>query len=150
MLHVAEQNPHVTIIGDLSKGDNIPSETFDCIIFTQTLHIIFDFAAAIRTLRRILKNDGVLLATFPGITRISRYDMDRWGHYWSFTTRAAQTIFEKEFSEDSLAIETNGNVLAAIAFLQGISADELSADELETKDPNFELIISVRAGPTAG
>lgn len=145
VLHIAENKPDVTIIGDLSKGDNIPSVTFDCVILTQTLHIIYDFRAAVQTIYRILKPGGVLLATFPGITRISRYDMDRWGHYWSYTTRSAHRIFENDFAPDDIEIETHGNVLTAIAFLHGISAHELTADELAYSDPDYELLITVRA-----
>ena len=86
-----------------------------------------------------------MLATFPGITRISRYDMDRWGHYWSYTTRSAHRIFENNFSPGDVEIETHGNVLTAIAFLHGVSAHELSADELAYSDPDYELLITVRA-----
>jgi hypothetical protein len=36
-------------------------------------------------------------------------------------------------------------VLAAAAFLQGLSSRELRADELDYHDPDYELLICVRA-----
>ncbi|MGL6345186.1 MAG: glycosyltransferase, partial [Waterburya sp.] len=53
--------PSVSIVADLTSADNIPSDSFDCIILTQTLQFIYDFRAAIKTIYRILKPGGVLL-----------------------------------------------------------------------------------------
>ena len=55
-----------TIVGDLSSGEGLPADTFDCVICTQTLHVIWDFRAAIRNLQRMLKPGGVLLDDRPG------------------------------------------------------------------------------------
>jgi SAM-dependent methyltransferase len=145
VLHVAENSPKITITGDLTSADHIPSDRFDCIILTQTLQFIYDVPAAVRTLYRILKSGGVVLATVPGISKISRYDMNRWGHYWSFTTKSMQCIFETVFPVQGLEIEARGNVVAAIAFLHGLTAGELRRKELDYVDPDYELLITVRA-----
>ena len=145
VLHVVEGNPLATIVADLTCADNIPSNTFDCIIFTQTLQFIYDVRAAIRTLYRILKPDGVLLATCHGISQISRSDMDRWGEYWRFTTLSARLLFEEVFPEENIEVRAHGNVLAAISFLHGLAAEELKKQELDYHDPNYELMITVKA-----
>ena len=67
ILHVHEGNPKATIVSDLSSSEGIPSDAFDCAIVTQTLQCIFEPFTALRTLHRILKPGGVLLATVPGI-----------------------------------------------------------------------------------
>ncbi len=145
ILHVSEEDPHATIIGDLTNADHIPSNTFTCIICTQTLHLIYDMDAAIRTLCRILEPGGVLLATFPGISQISRYDMDRWGDYWRLTSASARRLFENRFIDaDPLNVEVFGNALSAIAFLQGISSNELKVHEMDAHDPDYQLLIAVR------
>src|SRR5262249_31544196 len=82
VLHVTPGHPRATITADLTCADHIQSETFDCIILTQTLQFIYDVRAVLCTLYRILKPGGVLLATFPGISQIARYDMEHWGEYW--------------------------------------------------------------------
>ena len=93
VLHVAPQHPGATITADLTCADHLPSETFDCVIFTQTLQFIYDVRAALRTLYRILKPGGVLLATGNGISQIARWDMDHWGEYWRFTSLSARKLF---------------------------------------------------------
>lgn len=145
VLHVADPAQQVTIIGDLTDASHIQSETFDCIILTQTLQTIFDVTAAVRTVHRILKPGGVALVTIPGISQISRYDMERWGYYWSFTTQSAEKLFGAAFPRDHLQIQTYGNVLAAIAFLHGLASQELDSKELEYADPDYQLLITVRA-----
>ena len=145
VLHVVEGNPQATIVADLSAGNHLPAERFDCIICTQTLQYIYDVQAALRTLHRLLKPGGALLVSVPGISQLSRYDMDRWGEYWRFTTRSAHRLFGDLFSNGEVAVEAHGNVLAALAMLHGLAAGELRAEELNAWDPNYEVAILVRA-----
>jgi len=145
VLHVAPGQPQATIVGDLTCEDTLPASTFDCVILTQTLQFIYDASAALRTINRALKPGGVLLATFPGITPISRYDMERWGHFWSFTTLSGRRLFEESCSWAGVQVESFGNVLTAVALLYGLAAEELHPEELNHHDPDYEVIIAVRA-----
>nr|NIO65453.1 methyltransferase [Gammaproteobacteria bacterium]NIQ26167.1 methyltransferase [Gammaproteobacteria bacterium] len=43
-----------------------------------------------------------------------------------------------------VSVEAHGNVLACLAFLHGISADELKPRELEHNDPGLQLVITAR------
>jgi SAM-dependent methyltransferase len=145
VLHVAEQKEHVTLIGSLTDQSSIPAASFDCLIVTQTLQLIYEVQAAIYTIYHSLKPGGVALITVPGISQISRYDMDRWGHYWSFTTRSVENLFTAIFPLDHLQIEAHGNVLAAICFLHGLASEELRPAELDYTDANYQLLITIRA-----
>lgn len=146
VMHSVAGNPLATIVGDLTRADHIPSDTFDCIIFTQTLQMIFDPRAAVATLHRILKPGSILLVTVPGITKIARREgLDPWGEYWHFTTQSANRLFSEFFPPAQLQINTSGNITSAIAMLHGLAAEELAPDELEHCDPDYEVIISVRA-----
>jgi hypothetical protein len=91
---------------------------------------------------RALKPGGSVLATVPGISQISRYDMDRWGDFWRFTDASARALFDV-FEEVEIA--TDGNVGAACGFLQGVAAEELGADVLEARDPDYQLLITIVA-----
>ena len=42
-------------------------------------------------------------------------------------------------------VDVHGNVLAAISFLHGLSAAELTVSELEARVPGYEVTIAVRA-----
>lgn len=146
VLHAVPGNSQATIVADLQHAEQIPSELFDCIICTQTLLVIYDVRAALRTLYRILKPGGVLLVTVPGCAhQIAREDMERWGDYWRFTSLAVRRLFEECFQPAQIEIETFGNVLTAISFLHGLAAAELQPEELDYRDPNYEVTIAVRA-----
>jgi hypothetical protein len=145
ILNFTPDNPDATIIADLTTANNIESNTFDCIILTQTLQCIYDHKSALFHVHRILKPGGVVLATLSGISQISRYDMDRWGEYWRFTSLSAKHLFTEFFQEDQVTIEVYGNVLAAISLLEGLASSELEKEELDFRDQDYEIVIAVRA-----
>ncbi len=145
VLNAIAGNPEATIVADLTNAGHVPSESFDCILLTQTLQMIFDVQAALVTLRRILKKRGVLLATLPGLAPISRYDMERWGDYWRFTSLAARRLFMTAFLPSEITVEAYGNLGSATAFLHGLAAEDLGAEELSRRDPDYEVLIAVRA-----
>jgi SAM-dependent methyltransferase len=145
VLHIEAGHPKTTIVADLTHPDSLPPDAFDCVICTQTLPVIYDLRAAAHTLQRILKPGGVLLATVPGISKISRYDMDRWGYYWGFTSLATQRLLAEVFGAAQVDVRAHGNVLAAVAFLHGLAAEELEQAELEYHDPDYEVNITARA-----
>jgi len=146
VLHYTSGNPMATIVGDLTKADNIDSNTFDCIILTQTLQMIYDFRAAIRHIHRILKPDGVLLVTSHGTSKLCRIlGEDQWGEYWRFTGQSSQIMFEEFFKSGNVKVSSYGNVLSAISFLEGLTASELTRQELDYHDRKYEVLIGVRA-----
>ena len=145
VLHVTSDDPHATVVADLSRCNHILSDTFDCIIVTQTLQYIYDVRAAVRNLHRIVKPGGAALLTMPGISQISRYDMEHWGEHWRFTDLSARRLFEEAGPWDSLQVQAHGNVLAAIAFLHGLAVEELRREELDHYDPDYQVLITVRA-----
>lgn len=146
VLNYVEGNPQATIVADLTNASNIPNNSFDCIIITQTLQMIYDIQAAVETLYRITKPGGVVLVTSHGITRVARREgIDSWGEYWHFTSQSKKHLFEQLFSAENVSVQTYGNVLSTISSLHGLSATELEKDELDHCDPNYELIVTVRA-----
>lgn len=142
VLHVVEGNPDATIVGDLTNADHISSDTYDCLVLTQTLHLIYDMRSALETIHRILKPAGVALITFPGISQVSH---DEWKDYWCWglTPVSARKLFEEFFPSENTKIESFGNVLTAVSFLQGIAAQELHQEELDYFDPSYPVLITV-------
>jgi hypothetical protein len=144
ILDILPDNPQATIISDLTNSEQIPSNQFHCVIVTQTLQCIYDVKAAIRTLHRLLAPAGVLLATIPGINRthLTAWN-DSW--FWAFTSTSVQRLFEEFFPASNLTVRVYGNVLSSIAFLHGLAVEEVTQDELDFSDPDYELVITVRA-----
>ena len=145
ILMATEGNPQATIVGDLTSAPQIPSDTFDCAIVTQTLQFVYDVRAAFATLHRVLAPGGVLLATVPGLTRISPPEDGEWGEWWHYTSRSARRLAEEAFGEGSVEVRAYGNVLTASAFLYGLAASDLRAEELEAHDRLYEVILGIRA-----
>lgn len=144
VLHVAAAHPGVTIVGDLTSASQVPSDAFDCVILTQTLHLIYEIQAAIKTVFRILKPGGWLLATVPGISQTS---VDEWAAtwHWSMTQLSLRKQLGECFPEGLVKVEAHGNVLVAISFLQGLSVTELRQEELDFRDEQYEMLITARA-----
>ena len=145
ILHADDSNPRATLIGDLAAGDALPGDAFDCFICTQTLTYIYDVQRAVRTIHRILKPGGVVLATVPGISQMSPYDRDRWGEYWRFTAQSLGRVLGDVFGAGNVEVEAYGNVLASTAFLQGLCAGDLSKDELDHRDQRYQMLVAGRA-----
>jgi SAM-dependent methyltransferase len=144
VLDVEESNPNATYIADLTDCPQVPSERFDCVILTQTLHMIYDVRAVLRTAHRILAPGGVVLATIPGISQIdSGSGRDTW--FWYLTPRCAKLLFEEAFPPEHVQIEPHGNVLAAVAFLHGLALEEMKTRDLDVLDPLYPVITGVRA-----
>ena len=144
VLNLHEGVEGTTFVDDLTIGDTLPSSSFDCVILTQTLNLIFDMKAALQTIYRILKPGGVLLCTVPGITQIA---YEGWNHswYWGLTTNSAAKLAGQVFPETSVQADSYGNVLSATAFLQGLADCELTRDELDAVDREYQVTVVLKA-----
>ena len=144
ILHIDKKNPKATIIGDLSNIPHLPPSSFDCIILTQTLHLIYSYKEALETCYRILKPGGTLLITVPGISHI---DQGGWKKYWfwSFTDSSISRMLSEIFSAENVFVETFGNVLVATAFLYGIGLPEIKKEQMDYTDPHYQVIICATA-----
>ena len=145
VLHAADGNPKATLVGDLASGDGLPRDRYDCIICTQTLQSIYRVQDAVHTLYQALRPEGVVLATVPGISQALRPDRDQWGDYWRFTTTSARKVFEEAFPAEEVKVEAYGNLVSATAFLHGLVVEDLLPQELDPRDPDYELLIAIRA-----
>ncbi len=145
VLHAAPGNPLATYVADLANAPQIPSNRFDCMICTQTLHVIADMPAAMATIHRILRPGGVLLATFPGISRVYQDAEGRWADYWRVTAHSARRLALQNFDEADVHVRVYGNVLSATAFLHGVAAEELTATELDYYDELYPVTVGLRA-----
>lgn len=144
VLQIEPANRDATIIGDLGTGENIPRETFDCMIVTQTFHLIYEVQNAIANCYAALKPGGVLLASFPGICQLNQHDRERWGDFWRFTTMSVARVCKENFPTDDSEIKGHGNVLVAISYLDGLAIEDMLPRELDYHDPDYDIVITAR------
>ncbi|MCI7485562.1 MAG: hypothetical protein MSA68_06420, partial [Helicobacter sp.] len=91
------------------------------------------------------ESGGVALVSVASLCPISEYDYKRWGDYWRFTDMGIKRDFEEVFGVGNVEVVSYGNVLSATAEIQGISAQELTTQELFYHDKNYPVIIGIKA-----
>ncbi len=146
VIDVDATNPDATLIADLTAPDALPEAAYDCFVLTQTLHLVYDVHAVVRSCARLLKPGGVLLCTAPAVRRIDYEDGGlQAGDFWRFTEASLRRLFAEAFAPGGVEVQSFGNVLAATAFLYGLAPRELTPGELDHVDPWFPVLYGVRA-----
>jgi SAM-dependent methyltransferase len=141
ILHVDDTNPRATLVGDLTKPNNLPSNTFDCIICTHVLHVIFDLERAVADLHRILRPGGALLVAAPLVSM----DDPEWHELWRFTKEGLRRLLAGAFGEGQVEVRAYGNSLTASGQLRGLVAEEFTPEELNCHDQRFAVEICAKA-----
>jgi len=142
ILDIDPANQQATVVADLAAADSINDDSFDCFILTQTLQLIYDVRSAIVHAHRILRPGGVLLVTIPAVSRLAG---EGYTDYWRFTPASCARLFGEIFGPDDVTITAYGNVLSAVAFLEGMACEELSKWELDVIDERYPVLLTIRA-----
>lgn len=143
VLDVDADNPAATVVADLTHAPQIPDDRYDCIVLTQTLHLVYDVHAAVSECRRILRPGGTLLVTMPSLSRCSRELLH--SDFWRITPAGAARLFGDAFGAEQVEVSSSGNAVLAAAFLMGVAVEEVSPRVLHRMDPLFPMVVTVRA-----
>ena len=128
---------------DLTKPETLPQDKYDVFICTQTFHHIFDVKQAVYGAWSLLKPGGVMLSSVCGCaTKI--YRDPEYDHYWGFTDTGYERLLREQFGE-GVRVKGYGNVMAATAFIQGVSLEEIDASLLDKNDSDFAVCICAAA-----
>jgi SAM-dependent methyltransferase len=138
IVDIDPRNGDATIIADLADPGSLPEGAFDCVIVPQTLVYVRDPFAAVENLFQSLAPGGALLITTPAIARVDpdAPDEDR----WHLTAAGLAEIIRRACPGATSTVEAAGNPMLAIAFLQGITSEELRPNELEAEHPLFPIV----------
>ncbi len=128
---------------DLSTGEGVEENKFDCLICTQTIQFIYDIEAAVSSIVKMLKPGGVGLITANGIVQISLHDYWKWGDYWRVTEMTMQRIAEKSHVMH-YEIASYGNVRVAAAEMYGLCVEDLLADSFDLQDEQYPVIVTMK------
>lgn len=145
VLHAPPGAPGATLVADLTDPSQLPERRFDCFICTQTLNFVYDVRRALEGAHRLLAPGGTLLLTVAGVSRVSRFDRERWGCFWGFTPQSVERLLmDSSFEVRSSAVY--GNVLAATAFLHGLAVEDMPDPSLlDRADPDYPVILAAAA-----
>lgn len=149
VLHPDPEWPEATLHGNLTDPCAFEGNLFDCVILTQTLHLIYDMRAVLRTMVKILKPGGTLLATAPCISKI--YHLNEPAHLkldqdsWRLTRWSFSRLLGEFFPPDHVEVSAAGNLAVNAAFLYGLAAEDLPSAILQQNDPENEMILLAMA-----
>lgn len=141
ILNKEKDHSSSTIVADLTKPNDIPSNTFDCIICTYVLHIVPESEKMISELHRILKPGGVLLVAVPNIT----ITYPKYNELWRFTAQGLHFVLARSFESQAVTVQTYGNCLVAAGELRGMRAFDFTQAQLRYNDPRYAVIVCARA-----
>lgn len=141
ILHHNTENPLATIVADLTGVNDIPSNTFDCIICTYVLHLVPEVEAMVAELHRILKPGGVLLVAVPNIT----VHYDEFDEFWRFTGAGMRVLLGRSFGKQQVTTQSFGNAITAMRELYGLGASSCRSKLLTQQDPRYALAVCARA-----
>ncbi len=141
ILHQDNSNSLATLIADLTKPNDLPSNAFDCIICTHVLHVIFDLKKAISELHRILKPNGVLLVVVPNVSMCG----PEYHELWRFTSEGLQMLLAEVFKDENITMRAYGNSLVTAGDFRGLVTHEFSQRELNYHDFRFASEVCARA-----
>lgn len=141
ILNLETDIPDTTIVADLTKRNSIPGDTFDCIICTYVLHIIYEKEKAVAELFRILKPGGVLFVSVPSIT----IHYQQFPELWRFTVDGLHAMLSENFGAPNVTARGYGNSLTAAGEIRGLAVGDFTESELAYHDPRYPLIVCARA-----
>ncbi|MDP8959272.1 MAG: class I SAM-dependent methyltransferase [Actinomycetota bacterium] len=143
VLDIDPGNPEAGVIADLGEPGSLPTRRYDCFIMTQTLHLIRRPEVALRNAWEALRPGGVLLLTVPALSRHHPQPGPS-QDFWRYTPAGLAALLEGVLPEAGTVVIGYGNLLACVAFLEGLAAHELRPKELGIHDPHFPLIVGAR------
>ena len=137
------ENPEATFIADLSAEDALPVGRYDCVICTQTLHLIADVDTTLRNLYGALRPGGVLLLTAPFATKVE-FTYEHAPDLWRFTPAGLRETIRRAIGLENVHVEHPGNLQTLTAFLHGLAAEEVDQAAFLVDDPRFPVFNGVR------
>jgi hypothetical protein len=138
-------NLRATLIADLQVAGSLAPDSYDCVILTQTLHLLRRPGQCIRNCFAALRSDGVLLATAPSVSRVSPTYPH--GDFWRFTPAGIAELFGRYWPGD-VTVDAFGNLRTCMAFLIGEVVEDLPDVVLDHHDLRFPLTVAVEATKT--
>lgn len=136
-------NPRATLIADLSQSASLPTDTFDCLVITQTLQYIPAPERSLAVCVEALRPGGSLLVAVPALAAHDAHEPTEADH-WRFWPAGLLSLLRRVAPQADHTVTGYGNLVATIAFLHGLSAEELKPAELRHSDPRFPVVVCAR------
>jgi SAM-dependent methyltransferase len=140
--HTVDIDPtfQATYTCDLADAAQIPSDRYDCFLAPNTLQHLAALEPALRTMLRVTRPGGTLLASAAGLLPL----ITDGGDYWRLSADGWRRVLAQQWPACDVTVEAHGNCLAAVAAMYGLAQEELSRDEIEAHDPRYPVLVTIR------
>lgn len=136
---------------DLSTGEGVVCEKFDCLICTHTLSYVLNLENAIDNLLKMIKPGGNLLITVSGMLHSpSAQELEDYKLLYGILPAVIRKILARYCDEIEYSLETYGNLKCAVATLYGVSSDAFTREELLIVDEDYPLLVGVKIRKNKG
>jgi hypothetical protein len=134
-------NPHADLVTDLCVPGALHHEQVDSVVLTQTIGLLPDYPTALVNLWGALRPGGSMLITNNVLGRVAgrEHGLDAVRH----TPLGLRLTVERVLPDAVVEEHGFGNLVTSIALLQGISAEELTDEELAYHDPTYPTSCAV-------
>jgi len=119
--------------------DVLPSQTYDCVLMPCTLSLLREIKPCLRNALRAVKPGGVILANGAGLIPFDGADTD----FWHCSPEGWRHLTRSVWPDCEIVVEGHGNCLAVVAANLGLSAEELTAEELDCSDEVLPIVTNV-------
>ena len=140
--HTVDINPEfrATYTCDLAEAPQIPSDSYDCLLAPNTLQHVADLPGVLRTMLRVVKPGGVVLASAPTLLPLIPDGDD----YWHLSPAGWRRTLAREWAGCDVAVDGHGTCLTAIAAMHGLALEELTDEELRANDPRYPVLVTIK------
>jgi hypothetical protein len=129
-----------TFVCDLAHSEDIlPSEAYDCVLLPCTLSVLRELGPCLRNALRVLRPNGVILAS--GATTMPLNTED--GDYWHHSPAGWREFLPSVWPGCEIVVEGYGNCLAVAAANLGLVVEDLTPKELDYYDPILPVTTTV-------
>lgn len=131
---------------DLADARAIPSNRYDCFLLPNTLCVLRDIESCLREAYRVVRPGGTVIATTAAFVPLTSDGCD----YWRLSVSGWREMAARAWPPGTYEVRGYGNVLAAVASMLGLAAEELTVRELEVHDHRYPVLVGLVCHKTAG
>jgi hypothetical protein len=117
----------------------IPSQSYDCLLLPNTLPHFRELDLALAHALRVVRPGGTILASAGGLLPLTGDAPD----YWRLSPDGWRERLGAAWPGTSLEVTGHGNCLAAVAAQLGLALEELTAAELDVRDPRYPVLTTI-------
>jgi SAM-dependent methyltransferase len=129
-----------TYVADLTTGAaEIPSGAYDCVLLPNTIQHLENVDVALRTVLRVVRPGGTILASAAGLLPL----IDDGPDYWHNSPDGWRDLILRAWADCHVDVQGHGNCLAVVAAMMGIAVEELSQQELDVFDPRYPVLTTI-------